>query len=56
MRTLDIILYVLACVSFALAVPRYRDPSLLNSVKLNLIALGLLLWVLVPTIALIRAG
>ena len=50
MPTIDLILYVLAAFCFFLsaipAVPQNR---------VNLIALGLLLWVLVPLIALAKA-
>ena len=44
MRTVDLILYILAAVCFALAA--LGVPS-----RVNLLALGLLSWVLVPLIA-----
>jgi hypothetical protein len=48
MRAIDLILYALAAFCFFLsALPPVRD-----GYRLNLIALGLLLWVLVPLIAL----
>jgi len=48
-RTLYIILYVIAGVCFALAAISIGHP------RVNLIALGLLSWVLVPLIIEIRA-
>ena len=47
MRTLDIILLLIAAILFALAGLNVGHP------RLNLVALGLLAWVLVPLIALI---
>lgn len=47
MRTLDIVLLAVAAILFALAGIGVGHP------RLNLIALGLLAWVLVPLIALI---
>lgn len=44
MRTIDLILYVIAGLCFALSV---FPPA---SVRANLVALGLLAWVLVPLI------
>ena len=49
MHTIDVVLYVIACVCFALAVFNVAS-------RVNLVALGLLAWVLVPTIATLRAG
>jgi hypothetical protein len=46
-RTLDLILLLIAAVLFALA-------ALNTGARLNLLALGLLAWVLVPLIATIR--
>lgn len=50
MRTLDIILLVIAVACFAAAAVNAK------ATKVNLVALGLLAWVLVPLIALIQAG
>lgn len=48
MRTLDICLYVAAAVCFLIAAANPPIP------RINLIALGLLLWILIPTITLAR--
>jgi hypothetical protein len=49
MVTLSIILLVIAAVMFALAAVGVAS-------RVNLVALGLLAWVLVPLISLIRRG
>ena len=49
MHTLDLLLLIAACVCFTLAT--FNVP-----IRVNLVALGLLAWVLVPTIAVLRAG
>lgn len=48
MRTLDIILYVIAAVCFVLAAVNVTS-------RVNLLAAGLLAWVLVPLITLARS-
>jgi hypothetical protein len=48
MKTIDLILLVVAAVCFALAGLNVGHP------RVNLVALGLLAWVLVPLIALAR--
>jgi len=55
MNLLYVILYVLACVCFAVAVYESRPKSQPTHVRLDMVALGLLLWVLVPTIQHIQA-
>lgn len=50
MRTVDLILYVVAAVLFALAAYLFRARH-----ETALIALGLLAWVLVPLIATARS-
>jgi hypothetical protein len=49
-HTVDLILYVIAAVCFALAAFGVATN------RVNLLALGLLAWVLVPLIAVLRAG
>jgi hypothetical protein len=49
MRTLDLILYLIAAILFALAALNVA------SARVNLIAAGLFCWVLVPLIAVINA-
>lgn len=49
MRTIDLILYAAAAILFGLAVINV-------TARFNLLALGLLCWVLVPFIDLARAG
>lgn len=54
MRTLYLILYIVAAVCFALAtVLTFHPPTTAPAAtsRVNLIALGLLAWVLVPLIA-----
>lgn len=48
MRTLDLVLYLIAAILFALAALGVA------SSRINLIAAGLFFWVLVPLIALIQ--
>jgi hypothetical protein len=48
MHVIDLILYIAAAVCFALA-------AMNTSARVNLIAAGLLAWVLVPAIALIQS-
>jgi hypothetical protein len=49
MRTLDLILYVVAALCFLVAAS-----NKVSADKINLVALGLLAWVLVPLITLAR--
>lgn len=56
MRTLYLILYIIAAVCFALAaLVQYRPPTQPTATRINLIALGLLAWVLVPLIITAKA-
>lgn len=48
MRTVDLLLYIVAVASFALAVSNVTSKHV-N--RINLIALGLLAWVLIPAVA-----
>ena len=56
MKTLDIVLYIVAAAAFALALLRVQiGKTNTATVQVNLVALGLLAWVLVPLITLIRS-
>jgi len=55
MNLLYTLLYVFAAVCFAVAVYESRPRSQPSHVRIDLVALGLLLWVLVPTIQHIQA-
>jgi hypothetical protein len=52
MRTLDIILLLVGAISFAVEIILSLQPA--RRTTLNFVALGLLAWILVPLITLIR--
>ena len=58
MKVVNTVLLILACVSFLLAFLGWSRPyggtAETPGRSLNLVALGLLFWVLVPTIAILR--